>query len=165
MVELVTPETTFAINSINVFMINQNVTLLSKYIYLFIGPNMLIKSSMQFSARFILYFNDFCPNLLIQGVNGNNGQRMRPTTLDQLAICKLYGCPQSCGNAVNVCDNGEQIYFASRKCDGFNDCSDGSDEAGCERKCCNSFTFRGDTYILGNLSRKHTYYPYSDFIA
>lgn len=77
---------------------------------------------------------------------------MRPTTLDQAAICKFYNCPANCGKPVNQCDNGEEIYFASRKCDGFNDCSDGSDERGCEgdvRTCCDAFTFNNDDFRLG----------------
>ena len=83
------------------------------------------------------------------GVNGNNGQRLRPTTFDQMAICKMYGCAPTCGKQLSFCDNGEELFFSTRKCDGFNDCSDGSDEWGCPKKCCSSFTFQGQEYQLG----------------
>ena len=83
------------------------------------------------------------------GVNGNNGQRLRPTTFDQMAICKMYGCASTCGKQLSFCDNGEELFFSTRKCDGFNDCSDGSDEWGCPKKCCNAFTFQGQEYKLG----------------
>ena len=83
------------------------------------------------------------------GVNGNNGQRLRPTTFDQMAICKMYGCAPTCGKQLSFCDNGEELFFSTRKCDGFNDCSDGSDEWGCPKKCCNAFTFQGQEYKLG----------------
>ena len=82
-------------------------------------------------------------------MNGNNGQRLRPTTFDQMAICKMYGCAPTCGKQLSFCDNGEELFFSTRKCDGFNDCSDGSDEWGCPKKCCSAFTFQGQEYKLG----------------
>ena len=81
---------------------------------------------------------------------------MRPTTMDQIALCKLYGCADECGNELSQCDDfgvTGQEYFSTRKCDGFNDCSDGSDEAGCERACCSDFTFRGETFKLQGTIR------------
>jgi len=99
---------------------------------------------------------------VLAGVNGNNGQRMRPTTMDQIALCKLYGCADECGNELSQCDDfgvTGQEYFSTRKCDGFNDCSDGSDEAGCERACCSDFTFRGETFKLqAGKYNQHDYF-------
>ena len=50
----------------------------------------------------------------MSGVNGNMGQRLRPTTFDQMAICKMYGCDPTCGNELDFCDNGDELFFASR---------------------------------------------------
>jgi len=66
-----------------------------------------------------------------------------------MAICKMYGCAPTCGKQLSFCDNGEELFFSTRKCDGFNDCSDGSDEWGCPKKCCSAFTFQGQEYKLG----------------
>lgn len=94
----------------------------------------------------------------LSGVNGNNGQRLRPTTFDQMAICKMYGCAPTCGKQLSFCDNGEELFFSTRKCDGFNDCSDGSDEWGCPKKCCSSFTFQGQEYKLAGHFDGYEYY-------
>merc|ERR1719361_860294 len=80
---------------------------------------------------------------------------------DQMAICKMYGCAPTCGKDLNICDNGEELYFASRKCDGFNDCSDGSDEYGCPRTCCKSFTFQGQTFRHAGMFDGYDYYESS----
>ena len=42
----------------------------------------------------------------------NTGQRLRPTTKDMMGICRAYGCEQTCGNELEICDNGSEAYFA-----------------------------------------------------
>ena len=41
--------------------------------------------------------------------------------MDILKICEMYNCGDNCGGITSrrVCDNGEDIFWESRRCDGF----------------------------------------------
>ena len=57
----------------------------------------------------------------------------RPTSLDIAKICAAYECDEACGNRWGTCENGEPV-FQHRRCDGWVDCEDESDEQGCSGK-------------------------------
>lgn len=86
------------------------------------------------------------------------GQRLRPTTKDMQGICTAYGCDKSCGKEVKTCDNKKEEYFASRACDGFKDCSDGTDEKSCVAECCDSFNFYIYRFTLAGDFEGFPYY-------
>lgn len=59
--------------------------------------------------------------------------KLRPTSLDIAKICAAYECSEACGNRWATCNNGEPL-FVHRRCDGWLDCEDESDEEGCTGK-------------------------------
>ena len=86
-------------------------------------------------------------------------QRDRPTTMDIAQICDLYGCRANCGHHFWSCATNDEKIFTHRVCDGEADCTDESDETGCNLGCCNSFRFLSGIYEKhGIFNNKDMYY-------